>query len=81
LEEQVDWHSVTWWGDLSLKAGSGEGAVMVEGEVVSGVLSVMVVSRVAVVTGREKGLGRSVLCGEGKSVRKGSRVGVGEGDG
>jgi hypothetical protein len=52
---------------------------MVEGEVVSGVLSVMVVSGVAVVTRRENGLGRSVLCGEGKSVKRGSRVGMGDG--
>jgi hypothetical protein len=44
----VDWRSVAWWGHLSLRTGSGEGVVMVEGKVVSGVLSVMVVSGVVV---------------------------------
>lgn len=47
---------------------------MAEGKVVSGVLLVMIVSRVVVVTRREMKSEELMLCGEGKSVRRGSRV-------
>jgi len=40
----VDWRGVAWWGHLSLRTSSGEGAMMVEGKVVLGVLSVMIAS-------------------------------------
>nr|TKR74904.1 hypothetical protein D5086_0000290980 [Populus alba] len=59
--------------------GSSEGVMMVDGKVVSGMVSVIVVSGVVVVSGREMGSEGSVLCGEEKSVRKGSRVEVVEG--
>lgn len=75
----MDCCSVAWWGGRSVKAGSGEGVMMVDGKVVSGVVSGVVVSGVVVVSGREMGSEGSVLCGEEKSMRKGSRVEVVEG--